>query len=309
LSPRMIRAIDGRALPANAPSRVLSTRTAFWITDILADSEARAYAFGRGGSLEFPFTVAAKTGTSQAYRDNWAIGYTRDVAVGVWVGNFDRSPMRGSSGVTGAGPIFHDVMLAAVEYARGSLPIGDRAPIVAPTSDVRRVELCAESGMRPTDACPTRVIEWVPTSASSDVCTWHHASATGTVTTWPEVFRPWARSVGRLPTSAALLSSGAIAMKVAVSSPAAPSDRALSIVAPLGGAVYSIDSTLRPEFQMLTFRARGGAPGRREWFVDGASIGVSTSDDAVRWRLARGTHELTVRDANGNEALTSFVVR
>ena len=81
---------------------MLSTRTAFWITDILADPEARAFAFGRGGSLEFPFTVAAKTGTSQAYRDNWAIGYTHDVAVGVWVGNFDRSPMRGSSGVTGA---------------------------------------------------------------------------------------------------------------------------------------------------------------------------------------------------------------
>ncbi len=156
--------------------RVLSSRTAFWITDILADPEARAYAFGRGGSLEFPFTVAAKTGTSQAYRDNWALGYTSDVAVGVWVGNFDRSPLRGSSGVTGAGPIFHDVMLAAVERARGALPIGDRAPIVSPTSDVRRVELCAESGMRPTDACPTRAIEWVPAGASSEACTWHHAT-------------------------------------------------------------------------------------------------------------------------------------
>jgi membrane carboxypeptidase/penicillin-binding protein PbpC len=60
---------------------------------------------------------------------------------------------------------------------------------------------------------------------------------------------------------------------------------------------------------MLTFRARGGAPGRREWFVDGAPIGVSTSDEAVRWRLARGTHEVTVRDADGHAALTSFVVR
>ena len=60
---------------------------------------------------------------------------------------------------------------------------------------------------------------------------------------------------------------------------------------------------------MLTFRARGGTPGRREWFVDGAPIGVSTSDEAVRWRLARGTHEVTVRDADGHAALTSFVVR
>ena len=65
-------------------------RTAFWITDILSDAEAREYIFGRGGSLEFPFPVAVKTGTSQAYHDNWTIGYTRDVTVGVWVGNFDR---------------------------------------------------------------------------------------------------------------------------------------------------------------------------------------------------------------------------
>ena len=289
---------------------MLSARTAFWITDILADAEARAYVFGRGGSLEFPFTVAAKTGTSQAYHDNWAIGYTRDVTVGVWVGNFDRTPLRGSSGVTGAGPIFHDVMLAAVERVRGTLPIGDHAPIVPPTSDVRRVELCAESGMRPTDACPTRVIEWVPATGSSDTCTWHHATATGPITIWPEVFQPWARSVGRLTTTSGTPPARrGIAVRVTTRSPLPSGDATLSIDAPLGGAVYSIDSTLRPEFQMLTFRARGGTPGPREWFVDGTSIGVSTSDAAMRWRLSRGAHDVTVRDADGHAALTSFVVR
>ena len=78
-----------------AESRLLvSPRTAFWITDILSDDDARAYIFGRGGSLEFPFPVAVKTGTSQAYHDNWTIGYTRHVTVGVWVGNFDRRPLR-----------------------------------------------------------------------------------------------------------------------------------------------------------------------------------------------------------------------
>ena len=58
-----------------------------------------------------------KTGTSQAYHDNWTIGYTRDVTVGVWVGNFDRTPLRDSTGVTGAGPLFHAVMLAAQQRA------------------------------------------------------------------------------------------------------------------------------------------------------------------------------------------------
>src|SRR5205085_9263999 len=95
------------------PKRLVSQRTAFWITDILSDPAAREYIFGSGGALEFPFPVAVKTGTSQAYRDNWTIGYTRDVTVGVWVGNFDRTGLRPSSRLTGAGPIFHSVMLAA----------------------------------------------------------------------------------------------------------------------------------------------------------------------------------------------------
>ena len=65
-------------------------------------------------SISVP-VAAVKTGTSQAYHDNWTIGFTRDVTVGVWVGNFDPRPLTGSSGVTGAGPIFHAVMLAGSE--------------------------------------------------------------------------------------------------------------------------------------------------------------------------------------------------
>src|SRR5262249_48984382 len=133
-----IRSIDGRAQPAAETQRLISPQTAFWITDILSDNDARAYTFGRGGSLEFAFPVAAKTGTSTAYHDNWAIGYTREVTVGVWVGNFDRSPLRESSGVTGAGPIFHDVMMAAVERMRGPLANDDQTPILAPPVGVRR---------------------------------------------------------------------------------------------------------------------------------------------------------------------------
>src|SRR6185369_3342854 len=121
--------------------RVLSERTAFWITDILSDPDAREYVFGRGGNLDFPFTVAVKTGTSQAYRDNWTVGYTRDVTVGVWVGNFDRQELRNSTGVTGAGPIFHAVMLAAMKNRNAST-------IMEPPADVEHVEICSLSGAR-----------------------------------------------------------------------------------------------------------------------------------------------------------------
>ena len=65
--------------------------------------------------LRLPFKTAVKTGTSSDFRDNWCIGFTRDLTVGVWVGNFDNSPLRGVSGVSGAGPIFHRTMLALHE--------------------------------------------------------------------------------------------------------------------------------------------------------------------------------------------------
>ena len=113
--------------------RVISPLAAHWVADILSDAGARAYAFGTGGSLDFPFAVAAKTGTSQAYRDNWCVGFTREVTVGVWVGNFDRKELTGSSGVTGAGPIFHDVMLAARKLtARASSDRASGALVPAP---------------------------------------------------------------------------------------------------------------------------------------------------------------------------------
>src|SRR5262249_15262199 len=111
-----------------AGERVMSPRAAFWVADVLSDDAARAYVFGRGGSLEFPFPVAVKTGTSQAYHDNWTIGFTRDVTVGVWVGNFDREPLQNSSGVTGAAPIFHDVLMAAETRLAGRMPAADDPP-------------------------------------------------------------------------------------------------------------------------------------------------------------------------------------
>jgi len=134
-----------RALVDDAPRttrRVLSPRAAFWVTDILSDDEARAYVFGRGGSLEFPFPVAVKTGTSQAYRDNWTVGYTREVTVGVWVGNADNTPMINVSGVTGAGPFWNDFMRAVLENTPD-----EGFP---PPAGVHQVQVCALSGLLPT---------------------------------------------------------------------------------------------------------------------------------------------------------------
>jgi penicillin-binding protein 1C len=91
--------------------RLLGEKESWLIADILSDNQAREMAFGGWSVLRLPFKCAVKTGTSSTFRDNWTLGYTPEFTVGVWAGNFDNTPMQDVSGVTGAGPIFKDVML------------------------------------------------------------------------------------------------------------------------------------------------------------------------------------------------------
>ena len=146
---------------------LVSPLTAYWITDVLSDDSAREYIFGRGGSLEFPFPVAVKTGTSQAYHDNWTIGFTKDVTVGVWVGNFDRTPLKSSTGVTGAAPIFHAVMLAATQRLHGAAGFDARAIVAVPGRHRRARSMCAlrHAGEPLVPGAPARAVATLQRSA------------------------------------------------------------------------------------------------------------------------------------------------
>jgi penicillin-binding protein 1C len=126
------------------------------VTDILADPHARAHSFGMHSVLEMPFPAAVKTGTSSDFRDTWTVGFTRDYTVGVWVGNFDGSAMRGVSGVTGAGPLWNRIMLHL--YERNAEP----PPFESPQG-YQRVAICATTGRTPSrrQPCSPVVQEWV----------------------------------------------------------------------------------------------------------------------------------------------------
>jgi penicillin-binding protein 1C len=89
---------------------VLSTQASFIVSDMLSDPAARAVTFGLDNHLNTGFWSAVKTGTSEDMRDNWCIGYSRYFTVAVWVGNFEGDSMHDVSGVSGAAPIWHDVM-------------------------------------------------------------------------------------------------------------------------------------------------------------------------------------------------------
>jgi penicillin-binding protein 1C len=266
-----------RAYSQFARGGQFSAKTRFWITDILSDRDAREYVFGSGGSLDFPFPVAVKTGTSSAYRDNWTVGYTRDVTVGVWVGNFDRQPLRGSSGVTGAAPIFHNVMLAAVKTVRGSLPIGDTTRIVEPPKELEAIDICMLSGARPSTYCPNVQKEWLPVAARAKFCTWHHD---GTID-YPAEYRAWARQSSPAP------------MRTQHAS-------AFRIANPPNGATYLIDPTLRMQFQ--TIRLRADAASSVTWRVNNRTVGNE-------WPLMRGRHTITAVDARGNHDSVTITVK
>jgi penicillin-binding protein 1C len=305
---RFIRT-SGEAPGRAGEEHLVSPRTAFWITDILSDDEAREFAFGRGGSLEFPFKVAAKTGTSQGYHDNWAIGYTRTVTVGVWVGNFDRRPLVGSSGVTGAGPILHAVMLAAEQRATGSLPRDDEPATVASPGNTSRHRICGLSGMAATPWCPTQVDEWTATDAPITECTWHQMTPRGVVVEWPAEYQAWARTerpVDRVvPATVTALSVAAPTIR-----PDPPVARApLRIVSPPDGAAYLIDPTLRRSFQTLPLRATGSGRAVIEWRVDGQTVNRGDVSSTVDWPLVPGRHLITVRDVEGHQAEASVVVK
>ena len=119
-----------QVVPAAAPAaarRVFADAASFVVADILADRGARALAFGLENPLATRVWSAVKTGTSKDMRDNWCVGFTSRYTVGVWVGNFSGAPMRDVSGVTGAAPIWRDLvhfLHANDPSAPGTVPPG-----------------------------------------------------------------------------------------------------------------------------------------------------------------------------------------
>jgi penicillin-binding protein 1C len=142
---------DGQAAPAAGAAWAL-------VRDFLADRHARAQAFGVNSVLALPFPAFAKTGTSSDFRDTWTVGGSTRYTVAVWVGNFDGSPMRHVSGVTGAGPLWNRIMLHVHERA-------EPAPFDPPFG-YRREAICATTGFAPDARCTSVVMEYVAPGTS-----------------------------------------------------------------------------------------------------------------------------------------------
>jgi len=272
---RSVRAKDGRELPLPEPTpsrRLFSPQVSYLITHILSDRDARVPAFGYLTPLNLPFPAAAKTGTSKDFRDNWTVGYTPRYTVGVWVGNFDGSPMRRVSGITGAGPLFRDVMLQ-LEAGRPKTPFPEPEGIV-------KTKICPLSGLRPGPACPSAIEElFLAGTAPEKECGLSH--------------RPGPR---RSNVQASLRRPRAV----------------LSVETPLPGDVYKIDPVLRPEFQVLRLQASvsdEAAVEAVEWWVNDRLVGRAKYPYALAWPLRPGIHVVKARATAGTETVESRPVR
>ena len=136
-----------RQYDATQRETVLDPKIHYIVSDILSDDRARAAAFGWNSPLTLADRrVAAKTGTTNNIRDTWTLGYTPQLAVGVWVGNTDNRPMRNLSGLTGAAPIWNQMMR---KYHETRQPAWYPRP-----PGVIQARVCAPSGLQVTPQCP-----------------------------------------------------------------------------------------------------------------------------------------------------------
>ena len=322
--------------------RVMPRLFADLVTDILADHGARAGSFGGDSVLDFPFDVAAKTGTSKGYRDNWAVGFTRAVTVAVWAGNFDGRPMTNVSGISGAGPLFHAVMDAAmlgrsrepltVAWTR-SRPASGLAGVEVPaTNDVERVEVCALSGDLAGPACPHRIAEWRPAASvdGAPVCAMHEripidrrnglragpGCAAGAVTDvvferFPPELLAWASATGRpmapgdwSPECPGPLSSDDDSGR------AGGPDGPPRIDFPLAGSRFAIDPDRPRDAQRLDVHIVAPLRAREATLVvDGEPVARVPAPFEASWRLEAGEHELVAEVDGAKSAAVRVTVR
>ncbi len=281
--------------PPRLGERVLDERVAFLITDILSDNEARAATFGFNSVLQIGRPAAVKTGTTTDYRDNWAVGYTPELAVGVWVGNANFSPMVNLSGVSGAGPIWHDFMREALA--------GKPETSFAPPPGLTRVEVCSPSGQLPTPLCPRTRLEWflaeaVPTEPDTlyrpirldartgqpaDAATPPEAVVTQVVMALPPAAHEWALANGipQLPLVSLQASSLRRHVPIAISSPDPQT-------------VFQISPRLPRESQRVPFRLYTAQPLSAVTFLlNDQPLGTLTAGPFEWWwPLAPGTFRL-----------------
>ena len=289
-------------IPAESPRRLFSEQVSYLITDILKDPDARRPAFGH--AFPFPFECAIKTGTTKDYRDNWTVGYTTEYTVGVWAGNFDGTPMKGVSGITGAGQIFEDIM--TILHVKGDR---DLPPPFSVPEGLRMETICSASGKLPHSHCRKTIREWfVKDKVPSGRCDVHRVfrftneageSVAATFEIFPEEYREWVEEqrLASPPPDAKPLATVEI-----------PGRADFALLAPQNGQIFKIDPILRNEYQ--TIKILGHIPPD----VSDVRVRVNNRKDisydteGAWWQLQKGEHRFQLQGIRRGKIVRSASV-
>jgi 1A family penicillin-binding protein len=257
---------------------VLDSRVAYLISDILSDDTSRIPTFGEGSILNLTRPAAVKTGTTTDYRDNWTVGYTPNLVTGVWVGNADNESMQyltstsGAGGITGAAPLWHDVM----EIALSKMPVED---FTRPAGMVES-EVCAVSGKLPSPSCPHRILEvFIAGTEPQDICDMHQLIEGQTYLLLPPEAASWAveHNIPQPPESLLLPASD---------------EGILVLTRPDQGVTYQLDTTVPPEVQKIEISAVARENFTQvELLLNGKLLSIHTQPPYTTfWQLEAGEH-------------------
>ena len=256
--------------------RQISPETAEIVTDILCDNSARLHSFGPHSALAFPVRVGCKTGTSAGYRDGWAIGFTKEHTVGVWVGNTDGSPMDHISSIASAAPLWRRMV--------DDLLLSDH-PV--PPPKLKRTTICSLTGVLPSRRSPATVGElFLPgTEPRESSANWFAPDGHPLL---PPEYAAWVASADNY-----------------LGATVRPQANSLIILAPRAESIFVLDENIPLVQQQMELQAnlRDGIT----WKMNGELL-ASDASGRVLWPLKVG--RWTVEAAKG-DARTSctFIVR
>ncbi|MCB1057707.1 MAG: penicillin-binding protein 1C [Acidobacteria bacterium] len=301
---------DARNEPGG--ERLMSEEAAWWVTELLLKVE-RPHLAGAWQLTRNAPAVAWKTGTSYGHRDAWAVGYSRRLTVGVWVGNFDGRARHGISGAGHAAPLLFDLFRA--------LDPGGTDPAEPPYLRLGEIEVCLLSHQRPGPHCPHRIkIAALPGRTQLPVCTYHRRALADARTgelldgsciegrrrTWvdytvfPAELTAWWRSRGQDVPNAPVFAADCTG---------AAGDRGPAILSPDPATPYRLRREAPLRDQRLSLVARAEPEVRRlYWYQDGVLLGSSEPQDPLLVEPHRGEHRLVVTDDLGRTSGVTYTV-
>jgi penicillin-binding protein 1C len=304
--------------PCAESRQLLTEETARTIALILSDPLARLPSFARMGAMEYPFPVAAKTGTSSRFRDAWTVAFTTRYVIGVWFGDPDFRPMNRVTGYRSAAELAQKVLLRLHHDQRQGL-MDLRFP---PPRGFEPVRLCALSGLLATPACDRVVEEWFrPGSRPVEYCKAHVLLAIDrrdglpatphTPSDYVEVrpfidlppqYAEWAATAGlpRLPQPRE--------RKLMAESEASAQTVRITITAPENGLRLLHDPETPANNSTLALKANVSMQvPQLLWYIDRQPFQLVEYPFSARWIAQPGEHIIQVRIPNS--AIASMPVR